>query len=123
MKGNLIPRYRKNLMRKKKKLRSNLLSTGNSSRLASIERSLTDIEQELICSHEEQLHRGEIKTFNKIKKDCIFFNFDRLKSQFRRPTGPLIFIGNTLTDPVETVETLKSNFESDYCLLIEKKLM
>ena len=123
-KASLIPRDRKNLMRKRKKLRSNLLSTRNSSRLASIERSLSEIEQQLISSHEEELHRDEMRVINKMRKNPKpnpkpFFNFARSKSQVKSPIGPLIIDGNAVTDPVETAEAFKTHFESVYCPPIE----
>ena len=75
--------------------------------------------QQLISSHQD-LHRDEMTAINKIEKDRkLFFNFVRLKSQVKSPIGPLIVNGNTLMDPVETSEALKSHFESVYCLPIE----
>ena len=76
-KASLKPRDRKNLMRKRKKLRSNLLFTRNSSRLASIEISLSEIEHQLISSHEQELPRDEMRIINKMKRKNPkpFFNF------------------------------------------------
>ena len=102
-------------MRKRKKLRNKFLSTRNSSRLVSVERSLTEIEQQLIRSHEDELQRDEMRAIYKIRENPkLFYSFARSKSHVKSSIGPLIIDDDPVTDPVETAEALKSHFESVY---------
>ena len=112
-KNSIIPRDRRNLMRLRKKTRAKLLGTRNRDQIASIERKLIDIDKRLIRSHEDEARRTEERAVDKIKSDPkFFFNYARSKSQVRSPICPLIHNDSVITDPGETAEVLKSQFES-----------
>ena len=68
-----IPRDRRVLMRKRKKLRSKLLSGRNIRVIENIEKKLEDIEKELISSHELQQIREELVAVEKIQNNSKYF--------------------------------------------------
>ena len=112
-----IPRDRKRLMRKRKRLRSQLIRNQNLSRLENIERQLIEIEANLINSYEMELKRLEEQAVEKIKENPkVFYKYVRSKSHLKTPVGPLKHKDSTVTDPKIMSEVLKEQFESVFSI-------
>ena len=110
---SIIPRDRRLLFKRRKKLRTRLISTRSLYVATSLERKLEHIEKELIKSHECELEHAEIRAIEKIKEDPkYFYNYARSKSKVKTPIGPLQNGDSTVTDPVAMSEILKAQFES-----------
>ena len=112
-----IPRDRKNLMRKRKRLRSKLIQNQNLTRLENIERQLIEIEANLVNSHEMESKRLEEQAVEKIKENPkVFYKYVRSKSHVKTPVGPLKHKDSTVTDPKIMSEVLKDHFESVFSI-------
>ena len=110
---SIIPRDRRILMRKRKKVRSKLLKTRNQRIIESLELKLETIEALLISSLEDQQLTEENKAIGKINNNPkYFFNYARSKSNIKTPIGPLQDGDSTITNPKDMSEILKSQFES-----------
>ena len=110
---SIIPRDRRVLMRKRKKLRTRLIGTRDPRKLNSIERNLEEIDAKLVDSHEVQQAREELIAVEKIQENSkFFFGYARSKSKIKSPIGPLIANNQTVTNPLEMSEILKEQFES-----------
>ena len=112
-KRSLIPRERRILMRRRKKLRSKLLSNVRLQQLSNIEESLIQIENDLINSHEAERAQKENQAIEKIHVNPkFFFNYARSNAHVKSPIGPLQHNNSTIIDPKATSEILKTQFES-----------
>ena len=119
-KRNLIPRDRRKLMRKRKRLRSKIIQTQRLSQLINIEQQLAQIEKDLISSHESESAYLENCAVEKIKENPkVFYKYARSKSCVKTPIGPLKHKDSTVTDPKIMSEVLKRQFESVYSVPIE----
>ena len=112
-KRNIIPRDRRKLMKKRKKLRSKLVQTQNLAQLISVEQQLAQIETDLINSHERESAFLEECAVEKIRENPkVFYKYARSKSLVKTPVGPLKHKDSTVTDPKIMSEVLKKQFES-----------
>ena len=100
-------------MRRRKRMRSQLLSKKRFDQMIKTQKRLLQIEKDLTKSIEDELIRDEERAVNIIKENSkFFFNNARSKGKVRCPIGPLRHNNSTVSDPRAMAEILKMQFES-----------
>merc|ERR1712121_157696 len=86
--SNNIPRDRRILLRKKKKLHKKLRNTNSAESKAELENSISEIDKKLLESHEENIAK-ETRALEKIKSNPKhFFAYANKKLETRSKIGP-----------------------------------
>lgn len=112
-----IPRDRKILMRRRRKLNLQLNDLNISlKRKSSLRKILVQVEKDLLNSHSKSKSRAEKKAVQSIKKNKkCFFSYVNKLSKTASKIGPLVTNENTLvSDPQKMAEMLSDQFCSVY---------
>ena len=109
-----IPRDRRILMRRRCRLRKELLNCSVYQR-NKIEQKIEKIENELLISHETEEKRNEMNAISVIK-ECpkYFFRYARSKSYLKTAIGPFIVDGEVIYDAKDKADILLSQYTSVY---------
>ena len=109
-----IPRDRRNLMRKRKRLNDKLKSDTSSIRRSNIEAKLTNIEIQLQQSYKNTLLQNEKRAIDAIKSNPkYFFSYAKKFSKLATKIGPLLNSNNEYTSSsAEMSEILREQYES-----------
>ncbi|XP_076045873.1 uncharacterized protein LOC143028125 [Oratosquilla oratoria] len=110
----IIPRDRKNLMKRRIKLRVKFQKTIHLPTTTNIQSELEEIERKLIQSHKNQRAQEELRAISNIQINSKFFYAYANKKLKSTPTiGPLINpAGELESDPTKMAELLKLQYES-----------
>ena len=119
-----IPRERKLLMRKRRKLQEQLIKTSSEIRKSNIKHKLVNIEISLQKSHEETLSYREKKALNAIKTNSkYFFAYAKKFSQTSKSIGPLLNKNNEYTcSSKEMADILANQYKSVFSTPIEDSI-
>ena len=126
-KGNLIPRDRAILMRKRKLWRKKMLTTKKQNRKDEINRKIVDIEVMLIRSHENERLLSEQKVISATKTNTkAFYGYAKKFVNSKSKVGPLLNeFGEKTDDPKEMCKILKEQYEKAFnnkCAIPEIKI-
>ena len=113
-KPKIIPRHRRILMRKRSRLKVQLLGANTQARKHSISRSLTEIEIEIQESLKRQSEFDERKAVESIKRNPkYFFTYAKKFSKIKTGIGPFIDAANRIIDcPMKMAEILSNQYQS-----------
>ena len=109
-----IPRDRRNLMRKRKRLNVKLKSESSAIRRSNIEAKLTNIEIQLMQSFKSTMQLNEQRAIDAIKSNPkFFFSYAKKFSKISTKVGPLLNTKNQYTSSsTELSELLRKQYES-----------
>ena len=113
-KRSLIPRHRRILMRKRRRLKMQLLKANSEARCNSISRSLIEIEIKIQDSLRRQSEFEEQKAVESIKRNPkYFFTYAKKFSKVKIGIGPLKDVANRIINcPKKMAEILSEQYQS-----------
>ena len=113
-KRSIIPRHRRILMRKRSRLKAQLLRANTEARQNSITRSLIEIEIQIQDSLKQQSEFEEQKAVESIKKNPkYFFTYAKKFSKIKFGIGPFTDAANKIIDcPMKMAEILSKQYQS-----------
>ena len=113
-KQRIIPRHRRILMRRRSRLKVQLLRTNTEARKNSISRSLIEIEIKIQDSLKRQSEFDERKAVESIKRNPkYFFTYAKKFSKIKTGIGPFIDAANMIIDcPTKMAEILSKQYQS-----------
>ena len=92
-----IPRERKNLMRKRRRINLQLRKTASEARRKKLKMEATEVERQLLKSYQKSRMDCETKAVNAIKKNPkYFFSYARKFSSVKISIGPFVDAANKL---------------------------
>merc|ERR1712002_68126 len=113
--SNIIPRERRILLRKKKKLYKKLRNTNSVDMKAELENRISEIDKKLLESHEEENIVKEIRALEKIKTNPKhFYTYAKKKLKTRSKVGPFELNGEKIDKLVDICIKLEEQYTSSF---------
>ena len=111
-----IPRDRKNLMRRKRRITTQLRKTTSEARRKKLKGESVQVERALIKSYQQSQKDSETKAVNAIKRNSkYFFSYAKKFSTAKVGIGPFIDCAkNLITSPIKMAEMLSEQYSSVY---------
>merc|ERR1711895_60038 len=110
---NIIPRDRRILLRKKKKLYKKLRNTNSVEMKGELETRISEIDKKLLESHEEENIVKETRALEKIKTNPkYFYTFAKKKLKTRSKVGPFDLNGEKIDKLVDICIKLEEQYTS-----------
>merc|ERR1711874_317239 len=112
---NNIPKDRRVLFRKKRKLNKELQKRNPPDRKKQIEKDLGEIDKKLLNSYEEETVLNETRAIENIKSNPkYFFTYARKKLKIRNKVGPFDIEGENFTSLVDICIKLVQQYSSSF---------
>merc|ERR1712033_129254 len=113
--SHIIPRHRRILLRKKKKLYNKLRNTNSADKKVELENYIKEIDKKLLESHEEENIVKETQALEKIKKNPKhFFTYAKKKLKSRSKVGPFELNGEKIDKLVDICIKLEEQYTSSF---------
>ena len=110
---NKIPRDRKILMRKRRKIALKIENERNPRTVERLKADHATVEANLIASHMEEAQKEESKLIQAIKmNNKYFYSYARNKSRIKPGIGPFEINGEVITCATQKANALREQFES-----------
>ena len=110
-----IPRQRKNLMRKRRRINLQLRKTASEARRKKLNMDAAEVERQLLKSYQKSRMDYETKAIKKNPK--YFFSYARKFSSVKISIGPFVDAANKLvTDSLRMAEMLSEQYKSVYSI-------
>ena len=111
-----IPRDRKNLMRRKRRITAQLRKTTSEARRKKLKGESVQVERTLIKSYQQSQKDRETKAVNAIKRNSkYFFSYAKKFSTAKVGIGPFFdYTKNLVTSPIKMAEMLSEQYSSVY---------
>ena len=114
-KAKLIPRDRRVLMRRRKRLNKQIQNSKNPRKIEIIQKKVMDVENALKESYNKEADEDETRAVNQIKNNYkYFFRYARDKSDIKTTVGPFIINDKIIDSPEGKATELMSHFKSVY---------
>ena len=116
--NGFIPRDRKKLMRKRRRITAQLKKTSSEARQKKLKEEFIQIERELIKSHQQSQERSESKAVESIKRNSkYFFSYAKKFASSKIGIGPFIDGNNELvTSSEKMADMLSTQYNSVYSI-------
>merc|ERR1712236_170232 len=113
--SNIIPRDRRILLRKKKKLYKKLRNTISVDMKAELENHISEIDKKLLESHEEENIVKETRALEKIKTNPKhFYTYAKKKLKTKSKVGPFKLNGEKIDKLVDICIKLEEQYTSSF---------
>ena len=111
-----IPRDRKNLMRKRRRINVQLCKTTNDARRKKLKQEAREVEKQLTRSYQRTQQECERKAVNSIKRNSkYFFSYAKKFSSIKSGIGPFIDAAKELVNcPLKMAKMLSEQYSSAY---------
>ena len=111
-----IPRDRKNLMQKRRRIDAQLGKTTSEARRKKMKAEARQVEKELIKSYQQTQKESESKAVKSIQRNSkYFFSYAKKYSSIKSGIGPFIDVAKDLvTDPMKMAGMLAEQYKSVY---------
>ena len=111
----MIPRDRRILLRKKKKLNKKLLNTNSTDKKVELENHIKEIDKKLLESHGEENIVKEARALEKIKTNPKhFFTYAKKKLKTRSKVGPFELNGEKVDKLIDICIKLDEQYSSSF---------
>ena len=108
-----IPRDRKIIMRRRKKLNKKLLNAHGEQAKVQLTQKIDELESRLLESHRREREYDKERAVLAIKDNPkYFFSYARRKSEVKAMVGPFLKDGKIISDPKEKCEILRAQYEA-----------
>ena len=112
---NEIPRDRRTLLRKKKKLKSKLKCINSVERKSHLEQAINDIDRKLLSSHKEEKIKREERAIRNIKSNPKhFFTYTKKNLKSKNGIGPFKINDETINTFNDICKMLSNQFSSSF---------
>merc|ERR1711888_49145 len=113
--SNIIPRDRRILLRKKKKLYKKLRNTNSVDMKAELENRISEIDKKLLESHGEENIVKEARALEKIKTNPKhFYTYAKKKLKTRSKVGPFVLNGEKIDKLIDICIKLEEQYTSSF---------
>ena len=114
-KTKIIPRDRRLLMKRRRRLKTRIHQSNSSVQISALKKQYEDIENSLIASHKLEEKNNELAALSKIKTNSkFFFKYANKKARTVQTIGPFIIDGECIGDPPRKASALCRQYASVY---------